>query len=227
MEILKPEHFFDLSGFSHSALFEKAHTVWQALVHLSKYIHAQHLGRIEAIVSDGAYLMHPETISIGEDSVIEPGAYILGPCIIGKRCHIRHGAYIRGNVVIGDNCVIGHTTELKNTIFLNNANAAHFSYVGDSIIGNGVNLGAGVKCANLRFDKAPIDVVVQGKKMQTNMKKLGAIVGDNCEVGCNAVLQPGTLFSKNIECFPGVCVGGFIEENSRISNPIKPQIQKK
>jgi len=225
---LKPEHFFDLSNFSHAKLFEKKKFVWQALQDLAEYLQQQHLGiRMEAIVSDGAYIIHPETVSIGENTIVEPGAFIRGPCVIGKGSHIRHGAYIRGNVLVGDNCVVGHTTELKNVIFLNNANAAHFSYIGDSIIGNNVNLGAGVKCANLRLDRNEINVFVDGTKTPTQMKKLGAIIGDGCQIGCNSVLNPGTFFSKYVECFPCICVGGFVDENCRVMHTEKPQIQPK
>src|SRR6267154_3568005 len=154
--ILTPNQFFTLEEYSHVLLFEGCQYPWQALEGLKNYLASLKLGNIETDVPSSAYLIHPELISIGPGTVIEPGAYIEGPCIIGKQCVIRHGAYIRGDVVTGDSCVIGHDTEVKHSIFFNSTSAAHFNYVGDSILGNRVNLGAGVKCANLRLDHQPI-----------------------------------------------------------------------
>ncbi len=156
-------------------------------------------------------MVNPEQISIGEGTIIEPGAYIRGPCIIGKNCQIRHGAYIRGNVIIGDHCVVGHATELKHSILLDHAHAAHFAFVGDSILGNGVNLGAGVRCANLRLDGAPVCVQYGEESFSTGMRKLGAVIGDEAQIGCNVVLNPGTCFGKESRCFPGLTVSGYIE----------------
>jgi NDP-sugar pyrophosphorylase family protein len=217
MSFLTPSHFFDLSSFEHSALFQDCQFVWQALQRLEQYLASKKLGQIE-VSTDGAYLINPELISIGAGTVIEPGAYIKGPCIIGKNCQIRHGAYIRGDCIVGDRSVVGHTTEMKHSILLNNAHAAHFAYVGDSILGNSVNLGAGVKCANLRLKKDEVIVRYNDQKFKTGLRKFGAIIGDESQVGCNAVLNPGTLISKQVECYPLTCVGGFIEEKSRIKN---------
>ena len=164
--------------------------------------------------------MHPELIAIGEGTIVEAGAYIRGPCVIGKNCHIRHGAYIRGNVLIGDNCIVGHTTELKSAILLNHARAAHFAFVGDSILGNDVNLGAGVKCANLRLDNQPVSVPFKDSLLSTGMRKLGAIIGDEVQLGCNVVVNPGTVIGKRTKCFPSLNIGGTIPED-RLVRPQK------
>lgn len=198
---MKVSDFFDLSEFAHRDLFSDCTYVWEALQKIPSYFKGPF--QILGDVSPQAYLINPDKISIGEGSVVEPGAYIEGPCIIGKGCTIRHGAYIRGNLITGDHCVIGHTTEVKNAIFLNGAKAAHFAYVGDSILGNNVNLGAGTKLANLRFDNKTI--VIAG--IETGIRKFGAIVGDGAQTGCNSVLNPGTLMEKNSTCRPCSVVG--------------------
>ncbi|MBS0634330.1 MAG: UDP-N-acetylglucosamine diphosphorylase [Verrucomicrobia bacterium] len=223
MQHFAPNQLFDLSGFSHAALFEGCQYAWQALDRIKEYLRVYPLGKIESDEQKYAYLVNPSQISIGKSSVIEPGAYIKGPCIIGANCHIRHGAYIRGDCIIGDGCVIGHTTELKGTIILNKSNAAHFAYLGDTIVGNSVNLGAGVKCANLRLDGK--EIAVDG--IQTNRRKFGAIIGDHVEIGCNSVLNPGTVLGKNVYAYPGINFGGYVEENSLIKPATKVQIQKK
>lgn len=224
--MLTPDYFFDLSQFSHRALFDDVSFVWQALDRIEGYLKAQKLGVIEGDVDARAYLINPELISIGKGTVVEPGAYIKGPCIIGANCQIRHGAYIRGDCIIGDHSVVGHTTEMKHSILLNHSHAAHFAYVGDSILGNYVNLGAGTKCANLRLKKDQIIIRTKEQEIATGMRKIGAIVGDHAQVGCNSVLNPGTLLAKEVICFPGVSVSGFIEEQSRILPGSMPRVER-
>lgn len=208
--------FFDLSLFSHASLFEGCDHPWQALQKLSNYINSQQLGKIEVDIPSAVFLINPSLISIGRETIIEPGAYIQGPCIIGERCTIRNGAYIRGDLITGNGCVIGHDTEVKHSILLNCASAAHFNYVGDTILGNDVNLGAGVKCANFRLDHQTISILVSCQKINTGLKKLGAIVGDGAQVGCNCVLNPGTLLGKNSFCFPCLNVYGIVPENAKV-----------
>lgn len=227
MQNLETNHFFDLSQFAHAALFDGCQYVWQALDNIQQYLQGYPLGTIEALEQRGAYLVNASQISIGEGTTIEPGAYIKGPCIIGKNCHIRHGAYIRGDCIIGDSCVIGHTTEIKHSIILNHSNAAHFAYLGDTILGSHVNLGAGVKCANLRLDGKQIMIRIEDKKIATNRRKFGAIIGDHSEIGCNSVLNPGTVLGKNVHAYPSINFGGYIEENSVVQPSVKVQITKK
>ena len=213
---LLPEGLFDLSEFSHINLFEKDQFVWLALAKIKEYLKNKELGKIEIQIPKDVYLVNPEMISIGKGTIIEPGAYIKGPCIIGENCSIRHGAYIRGDLITGDHCVIGHATEIKHSILLNHANAAHFAYVGDSILGNGVNLGAGTRCANLKLDKGNISVYYKQKFYQTNLRKFGAIIGDHSQFGCNSVSNPGTIMGKNVLTYPCSSFGGVILENSVI-----------
>jgi NDP-sugar pyrophosphorylase family protein len=215
------EQLFSLENFSHAALFEGECYPWIALKKLAQYLQSQQLGEIKVKIPQGVHLVNPSLISIGEGTQIEPGVLIQGPCIIGKNCLIRHGAYLRGNVLAGYGCVIGHDTEVKNSIFLNESCAAHFNYVGDSIIGNKVNLGAGVKCANLRFDHQPISVYWGNEKIDTQLPKLGAIIGDHAQIGCNCVINPGTIFGKNSFCFPCLNVGGFIPEGAKVKSAMK------
>lgn len=223
MQKFAPNQFFDLSGFAHAALFEGCEYVWQALDRIKEYLRVYPLGKIESEEQKFAYLVNPGEIRIGKGTIIEPGAYIKGPCIIGENCHIRHGAYIRGDSIIGDNCVIGHTTELKGVILLNKSNAAHFAYLGDTIVGSFVNLGAGVKCANLRLDGK--EIVVDGVK--TGRRKFGAIIGDHSEIGCNSVLNPGTIVGKSVQAYPSINFGGVIDEKSMVKPASKVQIQKR
>jgi len=210
MENLSPKSFFNLEAFEHKALFEGIEFVWEALSRLPGYLERQKLGSIETEIPPGVYLVHPENISIGKGTIIEPGVMIRGPCLIEPDCVIRHGAYIRGPALIGRGSVIGHASEIKHSILLGRAKAPHFNFVGDSILGNEVNLGAGVKLANFRFDKKMVSVLFQGKKIPTNLKKFGAVVGDLGSLGCNVVANPGTLLGPSVFCYPNLTIHGCI-----------------
>ena len=195
MNDLSPAAFFDLSTFAHKALFKEGMRVWDAIKAIASYLEDYTFtGVLEEY--PGVFFKNPSEVSIGKGTVIEPGAYIEGPTILGQECVVRHGAYVRAGVITGDRCVIGHATEIKHSILLDEAKAPHFNYVGDSILGNKSNIGAGVICANLRFDKGEIEVVVGEETFSTGMKKLGLILGDEGQVGCNAVPNPGTLIGK-------------------------------
>lgn len=154
-------------------------------------------------------------IFIGKGTQLEPSAIIKGPAIIGQSCDIRQGAYIRGNALIGNHCVIGHATELKNSIIMNHTEAGHFNYIGDSIIGSHVNLGAGSKLANLQLRSSdeklkgyinPIQIPLDSGNLDTGMEKLGAVIGDDVELGCNAIICPGTLLGKGVWVYPGMTI---------------------
>jgi UDP-N-acetylglucosamine diphosphorylase / glucose-1-phosphate thymidylyltransferase / UDP-N-acetylgalactosamine diphosphorylase / glucosamine-1-phosphate N-acetyltransferase / galactosamine-1-phosphate N-acetyltransferase len=207
---LPPAEFFDLGSFAHAALFAEIETCWDALgAALGRYLDDALVPEIRGEVDPAAHLIG-DRIQIGEGTVVEPGAYIRGPAIIGKNCEIRHGAYLRGQVLVGDGCVVGHTTEVKGSIFLDGAKAGHFAYVGDSILGNGVNLGAGTKLANFKLTGDEVVVRVDGERVKTGMRKLGAILGDGCQTGCNSVTSPGTLLGKKSLVYPCVSVrAGF------------------
>jgi NDP-sugar pyrophosphorylase family protein len=221
MHELSTVSFFSLEGYPFSELFKNCFYVWEALGHLNSYLHNQKLGKIEVDVPSSVHLINPELISIGKGTVIEPGAFIRGPCIIGENCEIRHGAYLRGYVIAGNHCVIGHDTEIKRSILLNHVCAGHFNYVGDSILGNGVNLGAGVKCANLRLDHDPVYIIFQGEKISTNLQKFGTVIGDEAQLGCNCVTNPGTLIGKKAFCHPCINVNGYIPAYARVKSTQK------
>ncbi len=210
MKRLNPDSFFDLSTFAHKELFLNLSLVFDVLKKIPSYLKTYPLGKIEAKVEMGATLINPHLISIGKGSHVEAGAYIVGPCLIGEECEIRHGSYLRGNVIAGNRCVIGHATEIKNALLLDDVKAGHFAYVGDSVLGNRCNLGAGTKLANLRFDKKEIVIHLEGEKIATGLKKLGAILADDAQTGCNSVTNPGTFMRKGKICLPLSNIGGFI-----------------
>lgn len=135
---------------------------------------------------------------------------IIGPAWIGPGTEIRPGAFIRGNVIVGAGCVLGNACEFKNCLLMDGVQAPHFSYVGDSILGNGAHLGAGVICSNLRLDQKPVTVRIGTETHDTGLRKFGAILGDKAEVGCNAVLNPGTLLGRRALVMPTVSFGGYL-----------------
>lgn len=158
-----------------------------------------------AVILPGAFLFN-EKIIIGPGTIVEPGAFIKGPAVIGNHSEIRQGAYIRGDCIVGNRCVVGHTTEMKGSILLDGAKAGHFAYIGDSILGKDVNLGAGTKLANLKMIPGSIMVTVGKKRYDTGRRKLGAILGDHTETGCNSVTSPGTLMGPSSIVYSGVSV---------------------
>ena len=202
-------NFFNLSSFTHHKIFQSVCYPWEALQNMPSYLVSLKFELKSQYISSSAFLINPEKIYIGEGTVVEAGAYICGPCWIGNNCRIRHGAYIRGGSIIDSDAVVGHATEVKNSIFLNGAKAAHFAYVGDSILGAGVNLGAGVKCANVRLDQQVVYIKLSGKKINTGQKKLGSIIGDFSQIGCNSVLNPGTCVERKFICHPLSNIGGY------------------
>ncbi len=160
-----------------------------------------------SIIYAGAFLMDDQ-IYIGPGSVVEPTALVKGPAWIGSGTEVRHGAYIRGDVLVGDGCVVGHTTEIKSSVMLGGSKAGHFAYIGDSILGR-VNLGAGTKLANLKVVETPVVVKIEGRSIQTGLRKFGAILGDGVEMGCNSVTAPGTMLSKNVIVYPNGTARGY------------------
>lgn len=202
MNQFNPNNFFDLSNFEHKALFDGAENVWEAFDRIPKYLEEFFARipkneRIRGVVKPGAVLVGDD-IFIGEGAKIEPTAYIEGPTIIGPRSIVGTGAYIRGGTILGEHAIIGHATEAKNCILLNNAAAPHFNFIGDSILGNGVNIGAGVILANYRLDAKPVPA---GEK-NTGLVKFGAVLGDRVKIGCNAVTEPGTFLLPDTWLMP-------------------------
>jgi len=202
MSKLYPEMFFNLNSFEHRDLFALDQYVWEALKSLKSYIDAKSLGKIECEIPESVHLVNKNLISIGRDTIVEPGSYIEGPCIIGKHCKIRHGSCLRAYVLTGNGCVIGHSSEVKHSIMLDGAKAPHFNYVGDSILGNDVNIGAGCICANFRLDHGEVIVYHEREKILSGLKKFGTIIGDRAQLGCNCVTSPGVLLGKEVFVSP-------------------------
>lgn len=210
--MFEPEEFFDLSNHIASELFRDCDYVWNVLDKLDEEIR-QLVGSesvIEGEVMTGAYVSK-RLVFLADSARIEPGAYVSGPAYIGPNAVIRHGAYVRENVIMLDGSVLGHASEAKNALFLNNAHAPHFNYVGDSVLGANCNLGAGTKLSNLAFtskkdpdtgQRPTIKIVVDRHLYDTGLAKLGAILGDNVQTGCNAVLNPGCIVGPNTLIYP-------------------------
>ena len=196
----------DLFDFEHSLAGEYLRNFqypWQALKGIKDLILNIGAGL------DEAYDEITPTVWIHKTASIAPTASITGPCIIGANTEVRHCAFVRGSVLVGENCVIGNSTELKNVILFDNVQVPHFNYVGDSILGYKAHLGAGAVTSNVKSDKSL--VVVKG--IETGLKKFGAMVGDFVEVGCNTVLNPGTVIGRNSNIYPTSCVRGVVPEN--------------
>lgn len=193
--------FFDLKGQNHEELFSGVKNAWEILPKIGPYLKA-HLRNGSQAKLIGSPVIG-ENVFLGEGTIVEPGVYIRGPAWIGKNCEIRHGAYIRENVIAGDGCVLGNSCEFKNCVLLSGAHVSHFSYVGDSVVGGDVNLGAGVILSNYRLDGQAIRVRVAGQLVETGLRKFGAMVGDRASIGCNAVVNPGSLVAKEARILPG------------------------
>ena len=154
------------------------------------------------------------TVWVHNTAVVAPTAYLGAPCIIGAGTEIRHCAFIRGSALVGENCVVGNSVELKNVILFDNVQVPHYNYVGDSILGYKSHMGAGAVTSNVKSDKTPVTVKNGDEKIETGLKKFGAMLGDWVEVGCNSVLNPGTVIGPHSNVYPTSCVRGFVPEHS-------------
>lgn len=159
------------------------------------------------------YILEKENVWIHKSAKVSPTAEIVGPAIIDEEAEIRHCAFIRGNAVIGKRCVLGNSCEIKNSILYDDVQAPHFNYIGDSILGYHSHTGAGSIVSNLKSDKSNVTILFDGKKVETNLRKVGAFLGDNVEVGCNCVLNPGTIIGPNSRVYPLTMVRGYIKRD--------------
>lgn len=209
MERLKVENLYDLSHTLAKPLLEKVEFPWQAL------------NKIKDFVLELGKTLDPEKFDkIGEDIWIAKSvtvaktATLIGPLIIDEDTEVRPGAFIRGSVLVGKNCVVGNSTELKNCILFDNVQVPHYNYVGDSIYGFKSHTGAGVIASNLKSDKSLVTVTIDGVRVETRVKKFGAMIGDFVEVGCNSVMNPGTVIGRHSSVYPLSFVRGFVPENT-------------
>lgn len=196
---------FNLERTAARDYLEKFRYPWDALVGLKSYII-----RLGATLDGSEYDEISPGVWAHKSAKIAKSAQICAPCIIGENTEVRHCAFIRGSVLIGKNCVVGNSTELKNSILFDGVQVPHFNYIGDSILGFCAHFGAGAITSNIRFDKSPISV----GGIDTGLRKLGAIVGDRVEIGCNSVLNAGTVIGANTAIYPLSFVRGVIESDS-------------
>jgi NDP-sugar pyrophosphorylase family protein len=203
--MITTHQLYDLDHTLAKPLLEKTTYPWEALAHIGDFILS-----LGATLSPEEYDRPSENVWIAKDAVIYPSAYITGPCIIGHGTEVRPSAFIRGNALVGDNCVVGNSTELKNVILFDNVQVPHYNYVGDSILGYKAHMGAGSITSNVKSDKALVVIKDGTEAIETGRKKVGAMLGDRVEVGCNSVLNPGTVLGRDASVYPVSCVRGVV-----------------
>jgi NDP-sugar pyrophosphorylase family protein len=214
--MFKPADLFDLSQTEHAGVFDGCAFAWDALKRIKDYLAAHLKPGLRNRCEGEAFI--GKDVFIGEGTVVEDGAMIKGPAIIGRNCEIRHNAYIRGQVIVGDGCVIGNASELKNALLFNGCQVPHFNYVGDSILGHHAHLGAGAVLSNFKSLAGPVMVEIEGKPFDTGLRKFGALVGDHAEIGCNAVLNPGSIIGRNAVIYPATNWRGILPANMIAKN---------
>lgn len=191
------------------ALLKSVTYPFEALCRISDYIK-----EIGPTLDPEIYESKGENIWIAKSAKVAPTASITGPCIIGQRTEVRHCAFIRGSALVGNDCVVGNSTELKNVILIDTVQVPHYNYVGDSVLGSHSHMGAGSITSNVKSDKTLVVIKSGDGKLETGLKKMGAVLGDYVEVGCGSVLNPGTVIGKNSNVYPLSSVRGVIPENS-------------
>lgn len=209
MEELRAENLFDYNQTIAKPLFEEIVYPWEALPKIKEFIL-----KIGKTLSPEKFDKIGEDIWIAKTAKVAPSASLTGPLIICNNAEVRHCAFIRGSAIVGENAVVGNSTELKNSILFNNVQVPHYNYVGDSILGYKAHTGAGTITSNLKSDKSLVTVNFNGRKIETGVKKFGAMIGDNVEVGCNSVLNPGTVIGRGTNVYPLSMVRGYIPSNS-------------
>lgn len=207
-----PDQFLDLSETEHGLLFEDVEHIWQALPKIAAYLQFRLKPAILGRVVGKPFIGN--AVFIGKGTVVEPGAMIKGPAWIGENCEIRNGAYVRENVILGNGVVAGNSCEFKNCLVFNDAEIPHFSYVGDAILGHKAHLGAGVILSNVRLDRQPVRIATPEGSVDTGLRKFSAIVGDRSEIGCNAVLSPGSVIGRDCIVYPGTQWRGVLPARS-------------
>ncbi len=210
MDKLKTGELFDLGRSAAGGFLGGFEYPWESLPHIKDYINNT---LIPSLSQDDFYEYAPG-VWAEKTAAIAPTAHISPPTVIGKGTEIRHCAFIRGSAVIGENCVIGNSVEIKNSIIFDCCDVPHFNYVGDSVLGFHAHMGAGAITSNIKSDKTNIAVRGEGTEIQTGLRKMGAMVGDGAEIGCNSTLNPGTVIGRGTTVYPNSCVRGVVPENS-------------
>lgn len=203
------EDLYDLNETIAVDIFDGLKFPWEVLPKIKDFII-----KLGETLPEDRYERKGENIWIAKSAKVFPSAYIAGPCIIDEDAEVRHCAFIRGSAIVGKGCVVGNSTELKNVILFNKVQVPHYNYVGDSILGFKAHMGAGSITSNVKSDKTLVVVKSDGENIETGLKKFGAMLGDNVEVGCNSVLNPGTVVGRSTNIYPTSCVRGYIPANS-------------
>jgi NDP-sugar pyrophosphorylase family protein len=209
MERLTIKKLYNLDFTIAKELLESVVYPWEALPLISDFII-----KLGNTLDPDIYEKRGENIWIAKSAKVFESAYLNGPLIIDENAEVRHCAFIRGNAIVGKGATVGNSTELKNAILFDGVQVPHYNYIGDSILGHMSHTGAGSITSNLKSDKTLVTVNVDGTKVETGVKKFGAMLGDNVEVGCNSVLNPGTIIGKNTNVYPLSFVRGYVAENS-------------
>ena len=213
MQELEVKNLLNLNETIANKIFENVTYPWEVINKISEFI--IELGKT---LDKNIYEEKAPNVWVAKSAEIAPTAFIGGPCIIDENAKIRHSAFIRENAIVGKNVVVGNSTELKNVIIFNNSEVPHYNYVGDSILGYKSHMGAGSIISNLKSDKSNVSIKCNDKKIETNLRKFGAILGDNVEVGCSSVLNPGTIIGRKTNIYPLSSVRGFIGSNKIYKN---------
>ena len=209
MEEMKIKNLYNLNETIAADLFEGLTYPWEALPKISAFI--KELG---VKLPKDEYDEVSENVWIAKSAKVAPTANVNGPAIIGRDAEVRHCAFIRGNAIVGEGAVVGNSTELKNVVLFNKVQVPHYNYVGDSVLGYKSHMGAGSITSNVKSDKTLVVVKSSEENIETGLKKFGAMLGDEVEVGCNSVLNPGTVIGRHTNIYPTSMVRGFIPANS-------------
>src|ERR1700755_3044406 len=203
-----PADLVDLEHTAHSKLFEKQNYVWDALTQIASYLQFRLMPAVVGELMGKPFISN--SVFIGRGTVVEQGAVLKGPAWIGENCRVRSGCYVRENVIAGNGVVMGNSCEFKNCILFDEVQVPHFNYVGDSILGHHAHLGAGVILSNVKLDHREVVVATDDGIVPTGLTKFGAIVGDRTEIGCNTVVNPGTVIGRDCIIYPSANVRGVI-----------------
>ncbi len=209
MDEMKISNMYDLSQTIAAEIFEGKTYPWEVLSEIGDFIK-----KIGPTLDPAEFEQKGEDIWIAKSAKVWPTVSITGPCIIGRDAEVRQCAFIRGKAIVGDGAVVGNSTELKNVILFNNVQVPHYNYVGDSVLGFKAHMGAGAVTSNVKQDKKNVTISFKGQKVETGLRKFGAMLGDNVEVGCNSVLNPGTVVGRFSNVYPLSSVRGFVPEHS-------------